>query len=344
MKEQDFGVVEQRTWQVVTKNQEGEAQVHDLLYERKLPELRPEEFERLFVTQAPPSQINSTELRRPARKDKLTALMPDCQIGWLGEQPFHDQRAMDLGRLAVRRTQPSEIVIMGDLMDFPSVSKYDQRHEWSMTVQKTIDTAHQYLAGLRADVPDAKMVMLAGNHEQRLENYIRKNASELLGLKRANASELSVLTLPYLLRLGELGINYLPYPNGRYWIQPNIQALHGTTTGKSGQTASRLLNGATASVAVAHAHRHEIAYKTIDEYQGARTIWGMVVGSFCRNDSSVPNNSLTTDPESQLVAKPQNWQQGMSFIESNERVSFPTLAPITEKGIYVYGRNYTTPS
>lgn len=340
----EFGVVEQRTWQIVTKNNDGEAIVHDLVYERKLPEVGSEEYSKLFVTQAPHTVMRSTKRVRPKDRDKVTAIIPDVQIGFRDDQPFHDDRAMMLARLAVREAYPDEVVVLGDLLDLPSVSKYPQRQDWQGTVQRSLDTAHLFLAGLRADVPDAKIVLLGGNHERRWEDNIRKNAAELLGIRRANAgAELGVLTLDYLMRLDELGVEYHSgYPSSHYWVQPNIKAVHGTTTGRSGETASRLLNNAVVSTVQGHSHKLEVAYKTLDEYAGPRTIWAMVAGALCKTDSSVPSASLTTDSRNELVPQQMNWQQGIAFIESNSSVSYPTLAPITEEGIRVNGRTYQT--
>jgi len=339
-----FGKVEERSWEVAIRNAQGDVEVHELHYERKLPEVSAEDYNRLFVSQAPHTVMRSTRRVKPKDRDKVSAIIPDVQIGYRDDEPFHDERAMALARLAVRETYPDEIVVLGDLLDLPSVSKYPQRQDWQGTVQKSLDTAHLFLAGLRADAPDAKIVLLGGNHERRWEDNIRKNAAELLGIRRANAgAELGVLTLDYLMRLDELEVEYHSgYPSSHYWIQPNVRAVHGVTTGRSGETASRLVNNAVVSTVQGHSHKLEIAYKTLDEFTGPRNIWGMVAGALCKTDSSVPSSALTTDSRNQLVAQQMNWQQGMAFIESNSSVSYPVLAPITEEGIRVNGRTYQT--
>lgn len=336
MSDKKFGVVEQRTWQVVTSNKEtGEAQVHDLMYERKLPEIAQEDYENMFVRQGQPVKITPSRRAKPVRKDKLTAIIPDVHIGFRGDETFHDESAIELAHLAIRETRPDEVVVLGDLMDFPSTSKYEQRTDWASTVQKSIDRASLFLAQIRSDVPNAKIVSIIGNHDHRHEGYIRRNAQEVLGLKRANDDGLSVLSLEFLLRAAELEVEVMGgYPNGRYWVQPNILAVHGEKVGRGAVTA--LLGAYTVSVVQGHNHKLGLAYRTLDE-QSPRQIWAMTAGTLAKTDGSLPSQTYTTDSSNRTVTRATDAHQGMAFIESNEDNSTPHLVPIVNGGLVLPG-------
>ena len=63
-------------------------------------------------------------------------------------------------------------------------------------------------------MPRAKIVWLAGNHEERLPNYLMDNARAAFGLHQAGDTEgWPVLSVPHLCRFEEQGVEYLPgYP------------------------------------------------------------------------------------------------------------------------------------
>jgi hypothetical protein len=77
-----------------------------------------------------------------------------------------------------------------------------------------------------------------------MPKMIRKDAAELMGLRRANAEqELGVLTLQYLCRYGDLNVQGITgYPNGEYWLEDDLRVTHGTQAKRQGQSAATYLN------------------------------------------------------------------------------------------------------
>ena len=195
------------------------------------------ELQDLIVSRAAPTKITPTRRGKAFRSDARTLVAGDAQI------PFHDEQAFERFQRAVVESQPDNIVFVGDMVDLPSMSRFAQRPEWVGSTQAAIDQYHNFLAQTRSNAPDANISVVHGNHEQRMDDYVRKNAAEVLGLRRANAAnELAVLTLQYLVRYDDLEVNSIDgYPNGTLWLEDNLKAVHGTNVAKGGSNAAKYL-------------------------------------------------------------------------------------------------------
>src|SRR5206468_10414486 len=97
--------------------------------------------------------IKPSKVKKPQRKDTVTLCLGDAQIGYRGEEPFHDERAMELAQIAIKELQPDNIVFTGDMIDLPAMSRFEQRGDWQTTTQRAIDRYHAYLAQTRANAP-----------------------------------------------------------------------------------------------------------------------------------------------------------------------------------------------
>jgi UDP-2,3-diacylglucosamine pyrophosphatase LpxH len=338
-----FEVVEQREWTVHMRGQSGEIEEVVNTWERRLPEAP--ELEDLFVRQAPPSRITPSRRVKPTRSDTVAFVIPDVQIGYRGEETFHDERAIALGMIAMREVQPDQIILIGDIVDLPSVSRWGQDPIWANGVQRGLDRTHELLAQTRANAPDADIYYLSGNHELRLRDYIMKNAAELLGIKRANASEeLGVLTMQFLLRCDELEINYLEgYPAAALWLQDNLKATHGVIAKPTGKTAPAVLASEGVSTIFGHTHRIEHAYATQPTRDGYRTIQAASFGTWSKITGEVPHGRQSIDEHDQIVKRPMNWQQsGGGIVQHNERNHHMEVVPLDDEGIILWGRRYGT--
>ena len=91
------------------------------------------------------------------------------------------------------------------------------------------------LAQKPASAAEAEIKLLAGNHDERLVKSIAKNDMAALRRRRAECpEEMPVLSMPFLMRLDDLGVDYVPgYPAGRIQIakggagQTPLYAIHG---------------------------------------------------------------------------------------------------------------------
>lgn len=303
-------------WQAGHKNSDGEWETHDLAAVQVRPRVA-EVDQDLFIRQAPPAVFSHIDLVPASRDTKVTVCMGDAQIGYRGQEAFHDERAMKLGLTAVRVVQPDEIVLTGDMVDLQSMSSFSQRPDWIGSTQQSIDTYHDFLAGLRANAPNAKISSVHGNHELRLDRYVRKNAAEVLGLRRANAEEeLAVLTLQFLARYDDLEVNSVDgYPNAAYWLEDDLKVMHGWVAKKGGATAQSYLRSEDESTIFGHDHRLQVAHRTIPQRVGHRVMVAASPGCLAKVDGTVPGWGHSVDDRGQTVKRAQDWQNGLVVVE-----------------------------
>jgi len=264
----------------------------------------------------PPIKVTQTQM---AGKKSLVG--GDAQIGYRfidGEWiPFHDERALDLFVQAAKITKPDEIVLVGDMIDLPSHSRWEQEPAFARTTQRSIDRLFFFLVALRTAVPNARIVWLLGNHEIRILTYIMLNAAAAHGLRRADAkSEFPVMTMEYLLRTEEIGVEVIDaYPVGAYWITPTLKAIHGTKANSRGSTVAAYLNeNPHHSTLCGHIHRIELQSKTSEDSEGRLPSRGISPGALCRVDGAVPSVNGANGSKGKPAIKYENWQQGWGLV------------------------------
>lgn len=329
-------LVERKEWQGYAKNNDGEIVTVDLVSNTFQPEPEAVDIESMLVNRAAPTIIRPTRRKRPTRGDTRTLVAGDAQI------PYHDERAVELFQRAVVESQPDNIVFVGDMIDLPGQSKYQQHPEWAQTTQSSIDTYHTMLAQTRANAPNSQIYVVHGNHEKRLDDYVRRNAAEVLGLRRANmANELAVLTLQYLVRYEDLEVQSIDgYPNGTLWLEDNLKFVHGTNTKSGGSNAARYLATENETTVYGHSHRAELAFRTWATRLGSKVVAAASPGALCLVDGSVPGVHRSMTAQGEVVKKAENWQQGILLIDHNERAHDIVPSIITERGIIIDGKRY----
>lgn len=255
----------------------------------------------------------------PADGLERALILPDPQIGFrLLEtasgwelDPFHDPAALAAGVALARAVRPSRIVCLGDLLDLPQFGKYRQEETYARTANAALEVAHAWLAALAelAELVD----VLEGNHDARLGNYALDNARAAFGLRRAGDPPGSwpVLSVPYLLRLDELGVTYRAgYPANVVEIAPNLYAVHGERL-----KLSQVLDDETVSVVQGHVHRVAYQERTTRSAAGPRRRWAASPGCLCRIDGAVPGVKAGLDGrQGRPVNRPQDWQQGAAVV------------------------------
>jgi hypothetical protein len=83
--------------------------------------------------------------------------------------------------------RPDLTVWLGDVCDFASFGRYRQEPGFALTVQPTIDTAHEYLA-LTANL-SGEVRFLEGNHDARIHTAMVDNVQAAAGVRRADEDE-----------------------------------------------------------------------------------------------------------------------------------------------------------
>jgi len=327
------------TWEMMHKDNEGQSHVTELHKYQVIPEGIDES---VFINRAAPTIIRPTRRRKPVRSDELTLVLGDAQIGYRMEEEFHDEVAMSLAQVAIRELMPDRVVFVGDMLDLPAMSRFEQRNDWAGSTQKAIDRYHNFLAETRANAPDAEIIAISGNHEMRMDKYIRKDASELLGLRRANAEkELAVLTLRYLVRMDDLEVTNIDgYPNASYWINDNLKATHGTNVAKGGSNAAKYLKEADTGTIYGHTHRVETAYRTYPTRSGHNTIVAASPGALSRITGHVPGFNYSVDDQGRTVPKAEDWQQGLLLIEHTDTTEDVTPVRFNGNTMRIHGKKY----
>lgn len=319
---EDIGEIRKvSTSQTLIKNAEGEAEVHDLWHFQFSPAF--EEGPQWPVVQPGP-KINLpkvTSVKKVKKPYQQAVIVPDVQIGYYRKddgtlEPTHDESAIAVALAVISDLQPEMIVCVGDNIDFPELGKYRTSPAFALTTQAAIDRATVLGAQLRAASPKAKIYWLAGNHEERLPNFILDNAKATFGLRKGDyPKSWPVMSVPSLCRFDEYDIEYRPgYPAGELWINEKLRVIHGTRVKSNGSTAHIYLNQEKTSVIYGHIHRVETAYKTRRDYSGAKTIMAASPGCLARIDGAVPSTKGGIDLDGRPLTVVEDWQQGLGVV------------------------------
>lgn len=313
-------------WQGLTKNTEtGEAEIHDLAGASIVLTPHWAEGPQWPVVDRGPIVRLPRPLKPRTERDgwKTAVVFPDVQIGFRRDietaqlDPFHDEQAIAAALRIARHVDPDLVVCLGDFLDLASFGRFDQEAGFALTVQPAIDRATVLLGEIRAAAPHAKVVLIEGNHDRRLQKHVTNNALAAFGLKRGLSvpEEWPVLSVPYLLRLEELDVTYVGgYPAGLYWINENLAAIHGHRVTNTGSTAATVVDDSRVSVIFGHTHRIELMHKTRRVYEGHKFAWAASPGCLCRIDGAVPSTKGSTDAFGRAVETVENWQHGCSVV------------------------------
>lgn len=313
-------------YQSLTKNADGEAEVHDLFGVQLAPswEHGPQ-WE--LVEQTAPVTVNVRSIRpdpKPAGY-QTAVIIPDIQIGYYRDNndqlvPTHDETAIRLCLDVTRRLDPELVVMVGDNIDLPELGKYRLSPAFVRTTQASLDRSARFAAEIRACAPKADIIWIAGNHEERLTTYALDNARAAFGIKQGDTPDgWPVLSVPHLCRFDEHGIRYLAgYPASSYWINERLQVRHGDRVRSNGSTAHAYLNTQKHSVIYGHIHRREWAERSRETYDGMSTIMAASPGTLARCDGAVPSTKGGIDVDGRPLTTVEDWQQGFAVVTFHE--------------------------
>ena len=283
---------------------------------------------------------------------KTCVVVPDIQIGYFrgrdGQlEPTHDEKAIMICLKMIQELKPDVIACVGDNLDLPEMGKYVVYPSYAQTTQAAIDRATFFCAQMRAMAPDAKIIWLAGNHEERMPKYLVMNAAAAYGLRKGNTPDSwPVLSVPYLCRMDEFGVEYRPgYPAADFWVNEKLRIIHGDRVKSSGSTAHVYLNQEKTSVIYGHIHRIETAFKTREDFDGPRTIMAASPGCLARIDGAIPSTRGGVDLDGRPLIRHENWQQGMGVVSYEDsgahRFSYDVI-PIYDGWALYQGKEYTS--
>lgn len=240
------------------------------------------------------------------------------------QAPFHDQRLHALFLEFLKDQRPARGVDLGDLMDFPTLSRHKPDPANFAKGQECMQAGYGIFRGRLEASPYTEWDWLFGNHDIRLYDYEAANAPEVALLERVATPEApdSVVahSLAHLMRMDELGVS-IHEPNGSYEdaqvnLSKNIAVRHGWIARKDGgKSALETLKATGFSILVGHTHRQSIVQHTVYEIDDTpRQLLAAEIGCMCRIDKRgeldekgrrYPN--YTTLPD---------WQQGFATVST----------------------------
>lgn len=275
------------------------------------------------IQPGPAHKVPKVQARKGSKHGlKKCVVFPDIQAGyWQAADgtlvSTHDDRAVDLALAMTKDVDPDLVVLVGDNADLPQMGKYRLSPAFLNTMQPTIDWLTTFAARLRAAAPNARIVWLAGNHEERMVNYLLDNAMAAFGLRQGNTAPTAwpVLSIPHLCRLDEVGVEYLPgYPANKFWINERLEVIHGDRVKSGGSTAHVYLNQRKSSVIYGHIHRVEFAMRRFEKWEGPRTIMAATPGCLAKVEGSVPSTKGGIDLHGRPLTVVEDWQQGIAVV------------------------------
>jgi len=160
--------------------------------------------------------------------------------------PYHDEEALGSAIQYGIQEQVNTILLNGDILDFYQLSRFDK--DPSKPKMKTeLEQGRWFMKALRTAFPKARIYYKIGNHEDRLEKWLRLKAPEWLGMEE--------FELKMLLRFGE---NQIQLIDSDATIKAgNLNIIHGHEYmgGGTVNPARNLYLKAKASTICGHFHR-----------------------------------------------------------------------------------------
>ncbi len=326
------------TWEVCAKNASGEIQVTPV-WQIKASLVR----QRLLEAQPVPAhEIIRKEPNKPRRDQVMRAMfIPDSQHGYKWNapdfdylEPLHDRVAFDAACEFAGAFQPDAIVLLGDMLDLAPFSSFPTDPTTRQTTQPALAELHWQIKQLRKKCPRATIHYIGGNHEIRLKKQTMQKMEELTYLRDATSKKGSdsIISIPRLLRLDALDVEWLGDYDNDWWLWNRIRVYHGRMyRGGVGATTQARIKSATHSEVFGHIHKFELAQKTVFGPKGSRAISIMTPGCLCRIDGSVPG-----------VSKIPDWQQGIgiAYVDLENDHDHLSLVPIHDGNLFFDGRRF----
>jgi predicted phosphodiesterase len=163
--------------------------------------------------------------------------------------------------------RPDEGVILGDIVDLPTVSRHRRsKGVEPATVNDCLAAAFGVLMDYRHASPNTVWTLLPGNHDDRLDHYQIDQAPAAYEI-RAAQDDVPALSLRRLLHLDDLGIDLVDgdFNRAKYLLGRKLSLRHGYLAGKG--AADKMLAKLSRSVVQGHTHRLRLIYKTEHDEQ-----------------------------------------------------------------------------
>jgi predicted phosphodiesterase len=197
--------------------------------------------------QLPESSTNVCNIWNLPKAYKKVLVLSDIHI------PFHDVNALQAALDYGRSNNVDAVFLNGDILDFYQLS-FHEKDPRKVSIADELEAGREFLKYLKHNF-SCPIYFIKGNHEYRLERYLRLKAPELLDIQD--------FELKVLLRFGENGVIEIPYGSKVYLGKLLLE--HGDKMRGSGgvQPARTLLLKFKRAVMCGHFHRHSEATQKV---------------------------------------------------------------------------------
>jgi hypothetical protein len=160
--------------------------------------------------------------------------------------PFHEPQALRMAMEWGIAHKPDAVLLNGDTLDFYAISDHEKdprKVRW----HEELEAGRTLLRMVRKAFPNVPVYFKEGNHEYRMERHLMKHAPVLIGM--------SEFELPTLMRMGEVGVEYIR--NKRLIYAGELTIGHGDEWRGSGGVNPGRWAGLKAkeSILIGHFHR-----------------------------------------------------------------------------------------
>ncbi|MEM4360387.1 MAG: metallophosphoesterase family protein [Candidatus Bilamarchaeaceae archaeon] len=221
--------------------------------------------------------------------------------------PYQDNRALSVALDFAKDEGVSTIIINGDFMDCAMISKFDKLPS-TPSFADEVKVAKNLLSKIRNRFPQAKIIYRLGNHEERLELYLMRQAEEV--------ARLGVVTIASILQADKFGIHVVERRQ-QHIMLGKLAVLHGheVSSAASINIANSVLRKVMHNVVVGHWHRRQ--NETLKTYKGDY-IGCWVVGCLCDlNPHYMPVNQ---------------WQHGFAIVSVRKSGNFQVYNYVIVEG------------
>lgn len=228
--------------------------------------------------------------------------------------PFQDEETIKALFDCLVDTQPENIVLLGDILDCYSISRFSKRPDRVRNLQDEINIFYHLMRDLKKELPNTDIHYVLGNHENRLEKLVLDNPG-LFGLKALEPQR--------LFRLDDLGIYYHKTKvklNNFIYYHGDVVRKDASYTAKAEYLDHKMQDGVSG-----HTHRLGSYYSTYEQQPSG---W-FENGCLCKIEPDYIN-----DPDK------ANWQHGFTIVDSFDGINQATQILVNNHRFAYNGKIY----
>ena len=293
-----------------------------------------------------PVVIPLSTLKTPLRAKKIGSdnsyvinrvmFIPDPHFGFDKDPvthaliPYHDESVLQIALDIFNSCEFDYLIWGGDVLDCNEWSThYIKRPEFRQTTQPALNTAATWIASFIHAKPEIEHIVLAGNHDNRIEDYIISNLDEIYRLTPGDMQSVEpLMSISNLLGLKRMGARY-----EESFSVGDTRFIHGDIARKGGGSTARAhIENTLSNTVFAHVHRREIVTEIKYGFDSKTVeVFAMCPGCACYTDGRLPGSK-----------EDNNWQNGIGILEfiNGECISHEIV--VIKNGLASYqGKIYT---